>query len=192
MKDELVLDNLKLIYESIKQLHICWIGAEEFQEYYDAGLEGLIVGARTYKEEEGVKPCTYLMTCIKNSIKRQLKLRNCVKRKNKKGVDIYLNSLYGEADYDEFLEDKSINIQDEVEQKICVEEIITEINKMSNIKDALVLKMYFGLEGFTARNQAQISEILNISQTMVRMRLNRGIKTLREKMKGIENVRFKK
>lgn len=192
MKDELVLDNLKLIYESIKQLHICWIGAEEFQEYYDAGLEGLIVGARTYKEEEGVKPCTYLMTCIKNSIKRQLKLRNCVKRKNKKGADIYLNSLYGEADYDELLEDKSINIQDEVEQKICVEEIITEINKMSNIKDALVLKMYFGLEGFTARNQAQISEILNISQTMVRMRLNRGIKTLREKMKGIENVRFKK
>ncbi len=46
--EKLVTDNLGLINLMIKKQNCKWETEDEFQNYYDYGLEGLIRGAKTY------------------------------------------------------------------------------------------------------------------------------------------------
>ena len=64
--EKLVTENLALIVLMIKKLNCKWETDDEYQNYYDYGLEGLIRGAKTYDESKG-KVSTYLCSCIKNS-----------------------------------------------------------------------------------------------------------------------------
>lgn len=52
MHDELILNNIPLIKKCIKDMRLYWNTEDEFQDYYDAGLLGLINGAKTYNESK--------------------------------------------------------------------------------------------------------------------------------------------
>lgn len=182
-QEQMVLDNLGLIYHTIKKLNLTWQSEDEWQDYYDCGLLGLINGVRAFKDNKGMKPSTFLIPCIENEIKHLLVAKMRYKRFNQYGKDISLNKTTKEdTELVNFVIDKSISIEQEVERKIEIENIIHRINKMKNIKDALVLKMYFGLEGFTSRPIKEISQILKVSDTMIRERYNRGLENLKKEL----------
>lgn len=182
-EEQMILDNLGLIYVAIKQLCLVYKTEDEFQDYYDSGLIGLIKGVRTFDDNKKNKPSTFLVPCIKNEIKHYLKAKTTKKRFNENGKTVSLNVLTGEdenTELAEYIKDKSINIEKQVERKIEIENIVHRINKMKNIKDALVLKMYFGLDGFTERNFKEISDVLKVSQQRIRERFYRGLEILKE------------
>jgi RNA polymerase sigma factor (sigma-70 family) len=182
-EEQMILDNLGLIYISIKELCLSWETEDEWQDFYDSGLIGLINGVKTYDNNKGFKISTFLSCCIKNEIKHHLKIKTAKKRFNENGKTVSLNVLTGEdenTELAEYIKDKSINIEKQVEQKIEIEYILHRINKMKNKKDALVLKMYFGIDGFAEKNFREISDVLKVSQQRIRERFYRGLENLKE------------
>ena len=185
-EEQMILDNLALIYHVIKQLNLNWETEDEWQDYYDSGLIGLIKGVKAFEDNKGLKPSTFLIPCIKNEIRHHIIGKNRKKRFNEYGRTISLDLLLGENENIELAEcvqDSRINIEEQVERKIELETIIHKINSMKSIKQALVLKMYFGLEGFTERNFKEISKILKVSQQCIRKRFIKGLQNLKESMK---------
>ena len=49
--DNLIITNQGLIGKAIKDLKCYWRTEDEFQDLYDAGMIGLIKGAKEYKKE---------------------------------------------------------------------------------------------------------------------------------------------
>ena len=182
MNDKLITDNIPLIYLAIKKLHIYWETEDEFQYHYDNGLIGLIKGAKTFDSRKGFKESTYLYTCIAKEINNGIYVNQTKKRKNIYGKDISLDYLLNENSEDTFLDiipDPNINIEEEVENKLEYENILSAIDNLENEEDKETIKYYYGLidgKNYTLR---QIAKIKNISPQMVSIRLNRAIKNVR-------------
>lgn len=189
MYDEnLVLDNLKLIHKCIKDMHCYYDTDDEYQNYYDAGLEGLIRGAKTYKPGT-YKPSTYLVTCVRHQISKYIQLSETANRKINKLKMTSLDNVVGEDNdttLGELIKDESIDIEREVEQKIQIEGIIKMLDSMKNQKDALAIKMHYGLDGYTPKTYEEIGKEFGVTNRMICIRVNRAIKRLRDKSKNIE------
>ena len=181
-QNKLVLENIPLIHLMIKELHCKWKTEDEYQEYYDYGLEGLIKGAKSYDVSKG-KPSTYLCTCIGRMIQRVFYLNTMSKRYNPAGKDLSLNKLINDEDnseFGDFIEDPDVNVEADVERKIEYENLLNAINSLKNFKDRIVVKMYYGLDGYEEyRTCEAISRKLGVSKNMVNMRLHRAIKELK-------------
>ena len=78
--DNIIITNQGLIGKAIKDLKCYWRTEDEFQDLYDAGMIGLIKGAKEYKKELS-STSTYLYTCIKNEICKSIYLSEMQKRK---------------------------------------------------------------------------------------------------------------
>lgn len=193
--DELILDNLKLINLSIKQMKLFWNTEDEYQEYYDAGLDGLINGARTYNSSIG-KHSTYLVICIKNEIKRLLKNKTLVKHTNIYGKDISLyKELYdseGKTMYlEDIVEDPNINIEEEVEQKIQLEEIISIIDDLDDFRIKEIIKYRYGLIDGKCYSYKEIGDKLNLSREAIRLKIEKGLRIIRKEYNCSHIKQFK-
>lgn len=192
-EEQMILDNTPLIYESIKQLHLTWETEDEWQDYYGNGLIGLIKGVRSFDESKGLKLSTFLMPCIMNEIKHHLTIKTAEKRTNENGKDVSLNAIVGDEEDSElldFIEDNKVNIEEEVEKKLQLEAVVKELNSMENKKDALVIKMYYGLDGYIPKTYDEISKEFGVSREMIRQRITRGIERLKKRSKFIERKVF--
>ena len=78
MKDKIVLENLGLIYKVIKDLHCNYTNQEEFEQYYYAGLVGLIKASKTYDPTKSKS--SYLVNGIRKSILSTFVIRSAKKR----------------------------------------------------------------------------------------------------------------
>ena len=83
--DDLVLNNTGLIIMVIKQLNIFPKTEDEFQEYFDYGMEEMIKGAKTYDKSKGIAESTYLTICIKHEIMKCFKFKTTKRRYNPYG-----------------------------------------------------------------------------------------------------------
>jgi len=196
--DKLIIDNIPLVNLMIKELHCRWTTDDQYQKYYDFGLEGLIKGAKSYDESKG-KPSTYLCMCIKNSILHCFYLDNLPKRKNPVGTDISLNyamysdNLYDYTELGELIPDPKVNIEEEIEKKIQIETIIAAINSLDNERDKLVIKMYYGLDGYKEANSCdEIAKKFGVSRNMINTRLHRAINKLKKEFKKNKYTVIKK
>ncbi|MBQ6547303.1 MAG: sigma-70 family RNA polymerase sigma factor [Bacilli bacterium] len=187
MDDELVLNNIKLIYKCIKDMNCHYETEDEFQNYYDAGLEGLIRGAKTYDPTIS-KPSTYLYKCIKQEITKYFYTSEMDCRKinkiHKTSIDevVYDNS---DITYAEIIPDPNTNIEQEIEDKIKIEAIVKCLNFI-NDKDAMVIKKYFGLDGKEPMTIREIAKEMNISSSMVGHRKKRGIRMIKNHIDKVE------
>lgn len=191
-KDDLIVENIPLIYKCIKDMHCYWKTDDEFQSLYDAGLEGLIRGSKEYDDSKG-KPSTFLYPCIKNMICREIYLSECDKRKIHKETMVSLNKeVNGENDttYEDFVEDSKINIEEEIEKKLEIERLLNAVNKLKNEKDKLAVKMYYGLDGYTEGTYESVASIMGVTREMVRQRVSRAKQKLREYLKKQDREAF--
>ena len=194
--DKLITENLSLIKLMIKKLNCQWKSDDEWQEYYDSGLEGLIKGAKTYDETKGA-PSTYLCRCIKNQIMRCFCLKKMQKRYNPAGSDLSLNQCIDDDEKSEFgdlIPDANVDIEKEIEQKLEYERVLNVINNLKNEKDKIALKMYYGLDGYQELGSCQaVGEKLGVTREMIRIRLERAKKKIRAYLeKNDRDVSIKK
>lgn len=183
-EEEIILKNLPLIHQSIKQLKVYWKNEEEWQDYYGSGLIGLVIGAKTYDESKGYKFSTYLMPCINNAIKKQMAINTTARRGYGVVKAASINIEVGDegSELADFIVDNRVNIEKEVERKILFETIIDILNNMDNQKDALAVKMHYGLDGYPDMKLREIAEVFGVSMNMITIRLNRALDILRREI----------
>ena len=197
--EKLVTENLALIVLMIKKLNCKWETDDEYQNYYDYGLEGLIRGAKTYDESKG-KVSTYLCSCIKNSIQRAFYLNKMPKRYNPAGPDLSLNyevyegnNLNDYSEYGDFIPDPNVNIEEEVERIHQKEIILNAVNNLKIEKDKLVVKMYYGLDGYEeCKSYDKIAEKFGVTRNAIFSRMSRARKELKAKLKDPKDVSIKR
>lgn len=179
MNDEqqkLVLDNQKLVYHVIKQMHLY----HKLEDYFDVGLIGLCKAAQTFNLENGSKFSTYACICIRNNI--LIEIRN-----EKRQCDAYAISfssiIKSSKNQDLTLEDMLSDY--ELENDILNrEELISLIMSIENLnkEDKRIIDLYF----YQNKTQQQIAKILNMSQANVSRRIQRALNNL--KKGGLLNV----
>lgn len=181
MNDDLILENIPLIYKVIKDMHCYWKTEDEFQSLYDAGLEGLIRGAKSYNDTKG-KISTYLYACIKNMICRAIRLSEMDKRKINKEIMISLDKeVYSERDttYKDLLVDSNTDIEKQIEKKLEAERLLNAVNALENEKDKLAIKKYYGLAGYSSKTSGEIAKEFGVSRNMISTRIRRCYPKLR-------------
>lgn len=199
--DKLIVDNIPLINVMIKELHCSWLTDDEYQQYFDAGMEGLIKGAKTYDESKGM-PSTYLCTCIKNMITRTFYLNSLPKRKNPAGADISLNyhmnidnkMFDNYTEFGDLIADPDIDIEQEVENKLLKERLLNAINNLKNEKDKLAIKLYYGLDGYEELGSYEaVGQKMGVTREMIRVRLSRAKMKLKQYLsKNDRDISIKK
>lgn len=189
-EEQIILENQGLIYMCIKNLNLHWETNDEFQDYYDYGLLGLINGAKTYDESKGVKISSYLVTCIRNEICKYLYLKTLPKRLNPNGKDLSLNYIVENSEEEcEFINcivDPNTNVEEEVEHKMQLEILLNAINRLPKERDALIIKMYYGLENYEHHSLERIGAKLNLSRTGVNNIIKRTIPKIKKIVKEEE------
>lgn len=197
--DDLVLNNLPLIKKCMKDMFdkgsLIVKSEEEFENVYFAGLLGLVQSASKYDPAKSSQ-ANFFYICIRNSILHYFYLSSMKKRMLDKFIDISLdNRVYiNDIDSDrlaDFIEDERVNVEKEVENKIILEEILQDINNMKNQRNAEVIKMYHGLDGYKEMNFGDIGKALNVSKTMAHVRYHKGMVELKNKIESRGKNEFK-
>lgn len=185
MKDDIIVENLNLIHFTIKKMRLYWKNEDEYNDFYNDGLIGLINGVRTFDESKDLKLSTYLYVCISNSIKAGMHYNNSLKRKTDKRIislNMYINEEQDEQLID-FIPDNKTNIEKEIIRKQQIEDIIYILEKCETYRNIAIFKLYYGLDGFPERTGEEISEYFNISYQRVRIIL----RTIENKIKYFIN-----
>lgn len=196
--EKLVTDNLPLINLMIKKLNCKYETEDEYQNYYDYGLEGLIKGAKTYDKSKG-KPSTYLCKCISHSIKRAFFLNSMLKRTNPAGRDISLNyiidgdNINDFTEYGDLIPDPNVNIEEEVEKIFEKENVLNAVNNLKIEKDKIAIKMYYGLEGYEElKSYDKIAKKFGVSRNAIFFRIQRAKKELKKTLKNPIDISIKR
>lgn len=189
-EEQMILDNIPLIYKCIKKLNLYWKTEDEWQDYYNSGLIGLIKGVRTFDENKGNALSTYLIPCIENEIKHHLVSKTALRRLNVKGRDISIDEFLDDEENDEklsILQDKRVSVEEEAIRNVQIDEIIHCLNKMENKKDVVVTKLYYGLDGFPELNYKEIASLFKVTITSIQDRIKRAIRRIKKELKEKEN-----
>lgn len=187
--EDLILNNINLIHYVIKKMNLYSKSKYDYQEYYDAGLEGLIRGANTYDKSKGITQSTYLSKCIRHQIAKSLYLKTMPKRFNQYGKDISLdNFIFSDKTGDEFcledfIPDSNINIEKEIESKELYSAVLNAIENIKSEKDKLCIKYRFGLIDGKYHKYKEIGDILGVSSKMIYIRVNRALDQLRRMLR---------
>lgn len=179
--DDLVLNNKGLIIMVIKKLNIFPKTEDEFQEYFDYGMEGLIKGAKTYDKSKGIAESTYLTICIKYEIMKCFKLKTTKKRYNPYGEVSLDDDFNGNVNLYEVIPN-NVDVEKEVIQKMRYEQVVRLLNKMKNKKYVKVVKMYYGI-GCKEKNLTEIAKEMGLNHTRVSMMRKAGMRKLKEMVK---------
>lgn len=197
--EKLVIENLALIKLMINKLNCKWNTEDEYQNYYDYGLEGLIKGAKTYDESKG-KVSTYLCKCIANGIQRSFYLNSMPKRNNPYGSNLSLNyEIYEGNNINDFTEfgdlipDPNVNVEEEVDKILEKERVLYAVNNLKIEKDKIAIKMYYGLDGYEElKSYDKIAEKFGVSRNAIFSRIQRAKKELKKTLKNPVDISIKR
>lgn len=165
--DELTITNQGLIGKAIKDLRCYWNTDDEYQEIYDAGMIGLIRGAKTYDESKS-SIGTYLYTCIKNEICKSIYLSEMQKRKINKRIYLSLDQPCADDNtttIGELIKDEEVDVEKKVIDIIAKEEVREAIEKLKP-KYQQILKLKYGI-GCRQQSVIEIARTLGCSRKNV-------------------------
>lgn len=172
MKDEIILNNLGLIHKAIKDLHCVYKNQEEFEEYYYAGLIGLIKASKTYDKTIGKSTYLYNNICLR--IKSVFKYNSNPKRYNGK-AEISLNLEQHGIELQDLIA-SNYNMEYEVINKIYVEKLLSKL-KDKRYKQFII--EYYGI-GCPELNMREIAQKYGVCVQNVQQAIQRGLRYLRK------------
>lgn len=178
MKDDLVLNNINLIYMVLKQMDLY----DRSDDFYDVGLIGLVKAANTYDASKGYTFTTYATTLIKNQIRLEIRRDNSSKRKanvNALSLDapIYINENGDKIALIDSIP-SNFNIETYLIEKEQLSEVRQAISKLNAREQLLLVYYYDGM------NQKDIAKIFHVSQAWV----SRMIKSIIRKIQKELNI----
>lgn len=173
-RDDLVLDNINLIYFVIQKMGLL----DKKEIYYDSGIIALVRAAQEFDESKGYNFSTFATTAIYNEICKDIKASKTDKRKANYNT-LSLDMEIGEEEDATLLDliPSNVDVEKEVIRKIQREEVYKAIQTLTN-KEKQILKYY--VEGNL--NQGEIARILGNSQAYVSRRLQIIAEKLRKKI----------
>ena len=178
MRDELILDNLKLVYFTIKKM-----GLRDFSDdLYDIGLIGLVKAANTFDEGREFKFNTYAIRCIRNEI--SMYIRRMQTEHNKANLNpLSLNNVVSDDDGKEieFIDTipDDFNMEEyTLEKERCM--MVSNAIKMLPERDRLIVRLYYGPRRM---RQYEIAKLLNTTQSNISRLIIRATKRLKEIIK---------
>ncbi len=191
MVEELILNNTKLIYKCIKDMHLYWTTEDEFQAFYDDGLIGLINGAKSFDESKGIQPSTYLYKCIKSAISKGIYLSERAKRKANKdtiSLDVYVTDKQ-DTTLIEFIPDTKIDMEKQILEKEQLELIENIADKVLTDNQKRYFYKYYGLKGYIEKTASEIAEEEKVTGSNVRSTLRQSKRKIKyHLMKKNENL----
>ena len=182
-ENKIIQDNIGLVYESLKRMNFKPRTKEDFEDAVQIGLMGLLYAIRKYEKGKS-KPSTYYMMAIMSKI-RNLYITNSAKKRD--GFEISLDEKVAEdLTLGETLI-SPINIEQEIINKISLEEIVDIIKRYPILENAQMVLEYYGI-GCPQLNNLELSKKYGISFQAI----NRKILRCLEWVKGEINHTNKK
>ena len=138
MRDKLILDNLGLIYKVMKDMNCTYDSEEHIEEYYFAGLVGLIEATKYYDEEKGKSGFLY------KSIQRRIISVFCKnERPKRKGkTPVSLNTTINDIELIDLIRDTR-NFEKEIITRDYIDWLL---NKLKNKRYKKFLLEYYGID----------------------------------------------
>ena len=177
-KEDLVLNNLNLIYMILKQMEL--YGRSDQQDYYDAGLLGLVKAANIFDPDKGYAFTTIAATCIRNQILQEIKK----KKSNRERANYETVSIHQPLGVDDG--GKEITLEDVIPSDFDMEEYVIYRDNMRKLRWAiaqlsesdrdLLLYRY----GHSEMTQAEIAKIYHTTQSAVSRKICIIIDRIRE------------
>jgi len=183
MRDDLILDNLNLIYFALKQLGLY----EELDEYYDLGLIGLVRAADSFDPGKGFTFTTYAIRCIRNEILKELRLDNGPARKANKNTISLESVVLNDSDGREILLIDMIPSDFNMDEYLIRKETMETLQRAFNLlneKEQYLLKRYYGSD---KARQRELATELHTTQSAVSRKIKMILKRLGKIMKGADN-----
>lgn len=185
--DDLILENTKLIHKVIKDLHVKYSSDDEYQDYYDAGLIGLIEAAKKYDSSKS-KPSSFFYPSIANKIKHVFILKTAKKRCNEYGKDISLHSSISIEDNEtellDLVEDKTINIENDFLEKMKIEKLYLALKKSLSEREYKLICQKYGLLGYKNYSYKELEEQEHCSHQNIGIILNRAKRKIKKYMES--------
>ncbi len=185
-KEQLLEKYKNLIYKVIKDTHCHYSTDDEFQEYYDAGMLGLIYGINKFDASQQ-ETSTYFINCIKHGIFRFFHDKTKYVRKinyiEKESLD-YIDD--NDINLHEMIADENVNIENEIIKKEQYEILYKAINMLKPSYKKIICEYYgIGCKNMTLENIAQKSKI---TRQAVNVKKENALRDLRKNMRKLGGI----
>ena len=184
--DDLVLENINLIYYVLKQYGLY----HQLETYYDLCMIGLVKAANNFDESKGYNFSTYGISCIRSELFGYLRRENNSKRKanyNTISLDTVRCENKGKALTLLDILPSDINIEEELIQKEEIEELYKALDILDK-REYIIISYMYGINGYNKINQFEIAKKIGVQQATVSrigkkairkmryyLRINRGV-----------------
>lgn len=175
-EEQVILDNINLVYLVLKQMNLY----KEHEEWFDVGIIGLIKGIKGYNPDYGLALSTFVCRCIKNEILIEIRKNNSNKGKVNMNCVSLEQEIYNNGAGEPILLKDQISSDYDLEKEIIKNDVIENLLNDLNDRERYILIHTYGLYGKEICRQAKISEELNISQAQVSRILKKAIRKIKE------------
>lgn len=177
MNEELVINNLGLVPYTINQMNLKY----NYEDYYDAGVDGLITASSKFDENQKCKFSTFAISCIKNEILKEIRMGNYDKRKANY-VAFSLNKINekGGVPFENLLK-SDFDLEQEILEREKIELLKTIVNILEP-NDKFMIEHYFELWGNKKMTQKEMAKFLNVKVSYVSYRIKRAMRIIKKIM----------
>lgn len=186
-EEEVFKENKPLIYKVIEDMHLHWKNQDEFQEYEDAGVDGLLNGIRTFDNTKGIKSSTYFYTCIKNEICKFLVYKNRVSNTANLNTTS-LNRVLIEEELIEIIPSE-VNVEEEV-LKNQIKEDLLELVESLKPNEAYIIKNYYGLDHCIPKTDKELAQDMGLKQSTLAERKRKCLNKLWRKIRNYDRYDY--
>lgn len=175
-REDIIEGNMRLVFSIVAKYNV---SLEDKKDLFQVGLIGLIKAVDSFNVLKGTKFSSYAIPCIQNEIGMYLRKFNKDSLVTSMEEPIYTNKNGEDIKVEDTLEDGTVNIEENYENKEVIN-LLKELVVSLSIKDSFIVSLYFGLFGNETINQKEIAFRLNISQSYVSRLINSILINLKE------------
>lgn len=184
MKDELILNNLNLIYFVLRKMNLY----DKRNDYYDIGLIGLVKAANKFDPDKGYKFNTWAVQCIRSEILQDIRKGNALTRRaNINPISLELPTGITNNTGTPVLLIDTIDSGFDLEAYVIHREQTELLNKaISTLTDRekMILKYKYCKD----MSQAEIADEIGVSQAHISRLLKQIIEKLKRKVRKGEKI----
>ena len=176
-RSTLIEHNLRLVSHILKKYYA---QADDMDDLLSIGTIGLIKGVDSYRPDKGVKLSSYCSRCVENEVLMYFRSR----RKSQGDVSLS-DALEGDEDGGLSILDV-LAAEDDMAERIGDQELCRQLRKLIGRvlteREALVIRLRYGLDAREALTQKQTAERIGVSRSYVSRIEKRALEKLREAM----------
>lgn len=183
-KDNLINHNLRLVAHIVKK----YSNAGDADDLISAGTIGLIKAINSYQLDKGTQLSTYAARCIENEILMLIRLTK------KHNLVMSLEESFGkdkdgnEISLQDILANEIDDLQTEMENKMLSEKLLKIIKESLPEREFEIICYRYGIDGKPELAQREVAKILGISRSYISRLENKALKTIKEKVKNLDNL----